>query len=505
MFDKQTKKDVVSGSLTYRGSAEAGTATSAKGWQIERETVSGTETSILLPIGKEGNKGVGFPSTQAEFAWDDREDLAYSETNDTTTPELTTVTIVSDNGDPTKAGVNNVLTLTIVGNKYLDEVIMTIAGHSVTAVKGADNMNFTGTYTMVTSDTAGVVPFTVEVKDIAGHGSGVISVTSDVTYVTFDKIIPTATLLYSVDGGSNYYSTLKVKDADTLRIKATFSEALADSPVVKIAIDNGIRAAIAMTKTSTTVYYYDLNVPVGNVATATCSMSIGKDVSGNVVVAVPTNATFTVDNTAPVFTGVSVLSNNADTARAKSGNIVTAIFTTSEVLGGNPTVTLGAQAMTFSTLVGSTYTYTRTIDGSETEGTCNVLVTGSDVAGNTTTNTNVGNITSDFTAPTLSSAAKNTVTQITVTLSELGLASSITKANDGGFVVTETSGVPTYAVASIAPGATNDLVVLTVADMTASATAGVTVTYVNAANGTVSDRAGNALATDATGVVIAGW
>lgn len=101
-----------------------------------------------------------------------------------------------------------------------------------------------------------------------------------------------------------------------------------------------------------------------------------------------------------MFAGVSVLSNNADTARAKSGDIVTATFTTTETLEANPTVTFGAQAMAFVSLTTGTYIYTRTLNGTETEGTANVLVTGTDIAGNTTTNTNVGNITTDFTAPT---------------------------------------------------------------------------------------------------------
>lgn len=233
-----------------------------------------------------------------------------------------------------------------------------------------------------------------------------------------------------------------------------------------------------MTKNTTTEYYYDLNIPAGDVATATCSLSVGKDVSGNLVVATPTNATFTVDNTAPVFTAGTTSSNNADTTKAKSGDIITSTFSTSETLAANPTVTCGAQAMTFVSLLAGLYTYTRTLNGTETEGACNVLVTGIDLAGNTTTTTNVGNVTTDFTAPTLSSAVEDSVTQITVTLSSVVAAASITKANDGGFVVAET-GTPgtTYAVSGIAPGATNDLVVLTVADITASAAAGVTITY----------------------------
>lgn len=114
--------------------------------------------------------------------------------------------------------------------------------------------------------------------------------------------------------------------------------------------------------------------------------------------------------------------------------------------------------------------------------------------------------TEDIVAPTLSSAARTNNTTIEVTLSELADVDSITKANAGGFTVEET-GTPatTYAVASIAPGATNNKIILTVATMLASAAAWVTVKYAATGNGTVEDVAWNALETDATGVVIAAW
>lgn len=497
----QTLVDEASATVTYIGTADLGYATSQAKWTLQKVVVAGDITTIYYPVGP-----LKRPSAASIFKWDDRATLNFSLTDDTTAPTLSTVTIASDNANSSAlAKVGDTVTLTIIASEFISAPTVTIAGHAAVVTEGIDDLHFTAAYDMVSGDTEGVVTFTIDFTDAGGNpGTQVTAVTGGAS-VTFDKTAPVATLLYSVNGGTDYFTTLSVKDADTLRIKATFSEALLDSPVVNLAINNSILAATAMTKTSTTVYYYDLNVPVGDVATATCSMSVGTDAAGNVVTAAPVNATFTVDNTAPVFIGVSVLSNNADTARAKSGDIVTAIFTTSSALAANPTVTLGAQAMTFGTLVGSTYTYTRTLDGSETEGTCNALVTGSDIAGNTTTDTNVGNVTSDFTAPTTSSATRVSDTSIDVVLSELALTASITKANAGGFVVTETGGVPTYAVASIAPGVDNTHVVLTVADMSASNVAGVTVTYVAGGNGTVADRAGNVLATDATGEVVAPW
>ena len=146
----------------------------------------------------------------------------------------------------------------------------------------------------------------------------------------------------------------------------------------------------------------------------------------------------------------------------------------------------------------------------DTSGTVPFTIDFADNAGNAGTQvtavTGGSGVTFDKTAPTLVSAAKDLVTQITVTLSELAAAASITKANAGGFTVFET-GTPgtTYAVSAIAPGATNDLVVLTVADMTASAAAGVTVAYAAGGNGTVAAPTGNLMATNATGVVVAPW
>lgn len=269
---------------------------------------------------------------------------------------------------------------------------------------------------MATGDTAGVVPFTIDFTDIGGiTGTQVTAVTGGAS-VTFDKVRPTAAITYSAPG--------PYKSGAAITVTATFSEALLDSPIVKIAVSgSNTVAATNMTKSTTTVYTYALVVGAGN-GTSTIALSVGTDAAGNLITAAPTSgATFTVDNTVVVFTPTSVLSNNANTARAKSGNIVTAIFTTSETLVANPTVTIGAQAMTFISLVGSTYTYRRTLSGTETVGTCNVLVTGTDLAGNVTTNTNVGNVTTDFTAPTKSAevftfSTKNTAGVGTMTFNE---------------------------------------------------------------------------------------
>jgi hypothetical protein len=49
------------------------------------------------------------------------------------------------------------------------------------------------------------------------------------------------------------------------------------------------------------------------------------------------------------------------------------------------------------------------------------------------------------------------------------------------------------------------MIELTVADVSASAAVGLTVTYTQGGNGTVADPAGNLMATDGTGENIASW
>jgi hypothetical protein len=121
----------------------------------------------------------------------------------------------------------------------------------------------------------------------------------------------------------------------------------------------------------------------------------------------------------------------------------------------------------------------------------------------------VGVTAPEFQPPTLLSAVKDTTTQISVTLSELADSRTITKSNDSGFVVTQVDALTTFSVSAVAPGETNDIVVLTVADMSAAESAGVKVTYTKGSamggNGLVTDANGNYLATDSTGVSIAAW
>jgi S-layer homology domain. len=112
----------------------------------------------------------------------------------------------------------------------------------------------------------------------------------------------------------------------------------------------------------------------------------------------------------------------------------------------------------------------------------------------------------DATPPVLFDAVRNSNTQITLELSKNADAATITKSGHGGFTVEETSNDSvSYPVTGIAPGSDSRHIVLTVADMSLSSEEGVTVKYTAGGSGTVADAAGNAMATNTTGVSIPAW
>ena len=149
------------------------------------------------------------------------------------------------------------------------------------------------------------------------------------TCATVDNAAPTAAITYSDSDGI-------VKSGDTLTITATFSEAILDSPVVKISISgsNSV-SATEMTKVDSTHYTYIHTVGTGD-GTASVALSVGTDASGNIITSAPTSgATFTVDNTAPDAPSTPDLNATSDSGSSDSDDITNST---------TPTLTLTAES-----------------------------------------------------------------------------------------------------------------------------------------------------------------
>ncbi|MGE4418620.1 MAG: DUF4214 domain-containing protein [Sulfurimonas sp.] len=267
---------------------------------------------------------------------------------------------------------------------------------------------------------------TVTVEAIDAVGNATASTVSNPT-LTVDYMAPSVTLTYSTDGGSTYSSTIDTRDADTLKIKATFNEAIDDTAGATIAIDNSVLEATAMTKTSTTEYYYDLDVPSGDIAAASVTIGAAKDAAGNTIIAAPTNPTFAIDNTATTTT-ISAIDISADTGTLDSDFItktasqtITATLS-AELIAGDIVYGSVDNGSTWTNITNKVSGTAISWDGTTLSGTSTIVLKVSDAAGNDGTPA-TQNYTLDTTAPTITAApAVASETTISLTANENAIA-----------------------------------------------------------------------------------
>ncbi|MFZ2188032.1 MAG: fibronectin type III domain-containing protein, partial [Candidatus Moraniibacteriota bacterium] len=203
-----------------------------------------------------------------------------------------------------------------------------------------------------------------------------------------------------------------VKDSDTLRVTATFDEVIADSPIPQIAVSytgGGTLSATNMTKTDTTHYYYDVDVPAGSDGAANITISNAQDLTSNSNNAA-TNNTFTVDNTKPLLTSLTL----SDPSPTKAGDLtLTLNFNEPMDTGTNPTITLGTSSPFEQHIVSTnktwvdntTFTVQVNIPDDQTwDGTNTIKVSGAkDLAANTMDDNTTNTFVIDTTKATLSS------------------------------------------------------------------------------------------------------
>ena len=111
-------------------------------------------------------------------------------TRDTTAATLTTVTFSSNNSTTTLAKVGDIVTLAWVPSEEIYNIVVTIAGHNVTPTQ-VNPLSYTVSYTLVSGDTTGSIPFTIDFKDVNGVAGTQVTATTGEEIVTFDKTVPT--------------------------------------------------------------------------------------------------------------------------------------------------------------------------------------------------------------------------------------------------------------------------------------------------------------------------
>lgn len=275
-----------------------------------------------------------------------------------------------------------------------------------------------------------------------------------------DTVAPAGTVAYTKSGG--FYENTDftparqyVKNGDNFTATFTYTEGIKAgvTPKFKIAKPDTTQIVYAdMTPNGDrTVWTYDvagLATTAGEEFLPTVTIEGAIDKAGN-----PASYTFTkplyIDNKAPVFTPVTIASNNANTAWAKTGNTVTLSFTASEKLDAAPVVKFKANGLNERTVTiggpaGLAYTGAYTMQAGDADGAITFTLDAADMVGNAATQvtatTNSSSVTFDktITTPTLTSPAQNTAVFADFAITVAAEASSTVTAKVGATNVIKT-------------------------------------------------------------------
>jgi hypothetical protein len=421
-------------------------------------------------------------------------------------PTLTPVTIASNNPTPSLARTGDIITLSFTASEAINPPSVIIATHAVTATAGAAN-SYTATYTMVSGDAEGVIPFTINFSNTAGTAGTQVATTTNGSNVTFDKTPPTVA---SITRQSPLSQTT---NATSVTFRVLFAEQVSGVDITDFALAivsgavSGTLNTVTAIGTGGTTYDVSVSSVTGNgsirldlQATATGIA----DAAGNAIATGFTGGeTYIISQNAPTLTPVTIASNNTTPSLARTGDLITLSFTASEAINP-PSVTITTHVVTATAGAANSYTATYTMVSGDAEGAIPFTINFSNTSGTAgvqvTTTTNGSSVTFDKTVPTVTSITRQS--PLSQTTNASGVTFRVTSSeNVSGvditdFALTVVSGAVTGTLGTVTPVGTGG----TTYDVTVSGISG---------NGTlrldlkptgtgIADAAGNAIATGFT-------
>jgi DNA-binding protein Fis len=378
--------DLATPTVTIAGS-EANVSGSDASWSATYEMVSGdSEGSVSFSVAfsdAPGNAGTTVTAVTSGSAV----------TFDKTVPTFTSVSIdQSYINDSNKAAMSFTFAAAETGTTYTYSVDDTNGG--TTAVTGTGSVS-TATDTVsginVTSLDDDTLTLTVYITDSAGNQS-----TSKTDTVTKDVVAPSG---YSVSINQD-----PINDSNETALSFSFTSAVVGT-TYNYSIDdtNGSTTAIAGSGSISTATDTISSINVSALDDDTLTLTVYlTDTAGNQ----GANATDTVTKStgAPTLDTVTMVSNNSNTAYAKTGDLITLSITASESIQ-TPTVTIAGSAANVSGS-GTSWSATYTMVSGDTAGLLSFSIAFSDSGGNPGTTvtavTSGSAVTFYKTAPTLS-------------------------------------------------------------------------------------------------------
>ncbi len=458
-----SNENIQSPTVTIAGHAASVSGSNSSWSATYTMTGSDTEGVVAFNIAftdTVGNAGVAITATTN----------SSSVTFDRTAPSAPVVSSVSvDN----KINNSEKAAITVTGTAEPNATVtitLTNGANSVTttaAVNGAGgySTNLDGTAATPAALDDGTITASVTATDASGNTSSAGNRTA--AQDTVAPTTPTASLLNPVNSGNKTAVTLSGAGETGTTVNYTIA-------------DSGSAHTVSGSTTVAggTYSFSGINLTSLNDGTVTATVTL-TDSAGNV--SANGTDTATKDTAAPILSTVTIASDNANTALAKTANTLTLNFTSSENIQ-TPVVTIAGHSVT-PTGSNSSWSAAYPLVGTDTEGTVAFSITATDIVGNAATaitaTTDASSITFDRTAPTLNSFSSTTSSgtygpssaiNVTATYNEsLGSGSTvaITLNNGAALTLSTVSGstlTGTYTVG--ATGVSQDISALQVATIT---------------------------------------
>ena len=143
-----------------------------------------------------------------------------SDSIDANVPTLSSVTIASNNTNPTWAKTGDIVTVSFTSNESIGTPTVTIAGQN--AVEAGGPTVWTATYTMQAGDAEGVVPFTIDFADLATNAGVQVTAITSGSNVTYDKTLPSIAFTQDVEAGPVTSDTVNLTVTETNGNTATY-------------------------------------------------------------------------------------------------------------------------------------------------------------------------------------------------------------------------------------------------------------------------------------------
>jgi gliding motility-associated-like protein len=322
---------------------------------------------------------------------------------DQSKPLLTSIVIASNNTNTTYAKTGNTVTVNFSANETLLTPTVTIGGAAAVLANTSGN-SWTATRTMTGTDVEGMIAFNITFNDLSGNAGTAVTATHDNSKVVFDKTPP---MLSTASISSGNSSNTWAKTGDLVSILFTSTESIS-TPTVTIAGRTAVVTDLGANNWRARI------TMAGTDAEGTITFNIAfSDLAGNsgTTVTTTTNSSSVVfDKTIPALTAVSIVSNNANNAVAKAGDIVTLSFTASETLGAR-SVSINGISVTAANAGGNNWMAAVTVGSTDMPGNVPFIVSFSDLAGNAgttvTSTTNNSSVLLDNVVPVVSGITRN--------------------------------------------------------------------------------------------------